>query len=371
MTINLDSFLTELQSEGRLDSQGKFTLDLGHAREKLARYLLENTEDVLLKLVQAGVAAGASKLSLESKSTHINFTMYGAVFPNRALAQILSYLLDEGQVSDSRALQHLAMAVNTAVTTRPTAIALAEWNGTRGTIYRWSKKGKEVAPWQPGRAAQPLAAFQLLRTAEEHKGNLWHLWSQRDIWSMLFGTKGGWDPDRLLLHQRAAWCPIPLLMNGKVMIESPLLTGIDRASQATATLLHKEEFRLPGAPDSPGIRTTTRRVKPMLADHEFPTGPCAAVITVGKESPKVQVPSLFDFTVDGVTVQSVPIYGAPKGTYVRAIAAADGYKTDITGLKLIQTDQQLYELSNRVLEHAARLFPGRQLGALPNLYLAR
>jgi hypothetical protein len=368
MSISLDDFLHDLQSEGQLDSKGQFTLDLGHAREKLARYLLEKTEDVLLKLVQTGVAAGANKLSLESKATHIKFTMHGAVFPPRSLGQVLNYLLGD-QEPDQRALRHLAMAVNTAVTTRPTAIALAEWDGHKGTVYRWSSKGKEVSPWRPGHTAQPQATFQLLRTPEEYKGNIWHLFSQRDIWSMIFGTKAGWDPDRLMLHERACWCPVPLYMNEKLMEEPTLLVGRDRATQIDTPLKHKSEYRLPCPPGSHGVRTTTRKLPPW-PEHQFPPGPWGAVLTAGREEAWVSVPSSLELTLDGVTVARSTILGLPKGTFVRAVAAADGYLTDPTGLKLTQ-DQQLAQLTSSLLEHAAQMFPPAQLGSPPHLHLSR
>ncbi|MBT9589238.1 hypothetical protein IV102_38280 [bacterium] len=369
MTISLDNFLQDLQSEGQLDSKGKFTLDMGHAKEKLAGYLLEKTEDVLLKLVQTGVAAGASKLELESKATHIKFTMHGAVFPPKSLGQILNYLLGENE-SENRALRHLAMAVNTAVTTRPTAIALAEWDGQKeGILYRWSSKGKETLPWRPGRTAQPLATFQLMRTPEEYKGNIWHLLSQRDILSMLFGTKRGWDPDRLMIHERGCWCPIPLYMNGRLMEESPLVIGRDRATHQDTNLKHKSEFRLPCGPGSQGVRATTRKVLPWPT-HEFPPGPYGAIITAGREDAWVEVPSYLELTLDGITLSRAKILGTPKDTFVRVVAAADGYKTDLPGLKLIQ-DQQLAQLTSWVLEHAAQMFPAAGLGNSPNLHLAR
>lgn len=369
MAITIESFLQDMQAQGELDSQGKFTLDMGHAKEKLAGYLLERTDDLLLKLVQAGVAAGSNRLDMESRASHIKFTMRGAVFPKGSLGQILNYLLGEQQ-DGNRALKHLAMAVNTAITTRPTAIALAEWNGNNGTLYRWSRKGKEVLPFA-AKTKEPLTTFQLLRTEQESWSAIWHMLGQRDILSMIFGTRRGWDADRLMVYDKACWCPVPLYMNGRLMDEAPLVIGEDKATRQETNLRHKSEYRLPCGPNSLGVRVTARKVQ-AWPQHEFPLGPWGAVITAGREDAWIQVPSKLELTADGVTLVRQSISGVPKGTFVRVVAAADGYETDLTGLKLI-TNEQLHQLTGWVLEHAAQMYTltDPPLGKLPNLYLSR
>lgn len=369
MAITIEDFLQDLQAGGQLDSQGKFTLDMGHAKEKLAGYLLERTDDLLLKLVQAGVAAGATRLDLESKASHVKFTMRGATFPKGSLGQILNYLLGEQQ-DGNRALKHLAMAVNTAITTRPTAIALAEWNGHNGTLYRWSRKGKEVLPFHC-KARDPLTTFQLLRTEQEWWSSFLHLLGQRDILSMVFGTRRGWDADRLMVYDKACWCPVPLYLNGRLMDEAPLVVGEDKATRQETNLRHKSEFRLPCGPNSLGVRVTARKVLPW-PQHDFPSGPYGAVLTAGREDAWISVPSKLELTSDGVTLVRQSISGVPRGTFVRVVAAADGYETDLTGLKLI-TNEQLYQLTAWVLEHASQMFimTDPPLGKLPHLQLAR
>jgi len=360
--------LEALQSEGELDSRGKFTVDLGHARERLANCLLEKTEDLLVKLVQAGVAAGANRLDLESKSTHITFTMYGAVFPKGSLGKILNYILGDSE-SEHRCLRHLAMAVNTAISTRPTAIALAEWDGKDGKLYRWTNQGKTVSPWTPSGAQTPLATFQLIRTPEEYRGNLLHMLFQRDLFSMFRGTKAGWDADMLMLHEKACWCPVPIHMNGRLMDEGYLAIGKERGTHEPLNLKHKSEYRLASKPLCGSVRITRREVLPWPG-HQFPQPPCGAILTGGPEQGKVSVSSLIHFTVDGVLAGTYSIGGIPKNSFIRAVVAADNQETDLTGLKLVGT-HELFSLGDWALQHASQMYPAAGLGAAPELYVNR
>lgn len=354
MTLSIDHFLQDLKSEGTLDSSGRFSVDYNKQKEKLTRFLLEKTEHLLLKLVQAGVAAGASRLDFDSKATQITFTMYGAQFSFPALGTVLQYLMEDQEAEPG--LRSLAVAVNTAVSTRPSAIALACWNGKEGQIVRWSSKGREITPWRPPKVAQPVTTFQLVRTESEYKFNIWHLLSQRDILAMLLGTKKGWDPDRLLLHDFACWCPVPIYMNGRLMEEVPLLVGRDRATLAETPVKHKAEHRIPASPGCRGIRCTTRALRPWPPDQTFPSGPIGAVITASKKENWLQLPSSIEFVLDGVTVGRQAISGTPDNCFVRIVADASMCQTDLNGLNLVYAHETTRQLTQNVLEQAAELF---------------
>ncbi|MCA9792723.1 MAG: hypothetical protein KC910_13040 [Candidatus Eremiobacteraeota bacterium] len=82
----LDRFLTHQQGRGELDSQGAFTLETRAALRKLARSSLPFAGAWAVKLVQAAVAAGASRLefSHHRAETRVEFVAQLEVEPELA-----------------------------------------------------------------------------------------------------------------------------------------------------------------------------------------------------------------------------------------------------------------------------------------------
>jgi len=365
MTLSLDTFLQDLQAEAQLDSHGQFTLNMEHARDKLAAYLLKKTDELLFKLVQCGVAGGASKMDMETKNTHVRFVFHDMVLAPREMGQILNYLLNS-DASHNRALTHLAAAVNTAVGTRPSAIALASWDGNRGHLVRWSSQGKETLDWTPPGGGRPQTVFQLIRTQAEWWDSIRHMFNQRDVFGMLFGWKTGWTADQEMVAERAAWCPVPIYMNGKLLPEVPLATGRDRSSQHEKVIIHNAEARLPSWLGCRGVRITQRKVQPW-PEMTFPAGPSAAVITAGEEQKRIQVPSTLELVNDGITVERKSIQGVPRDKFVRIVASADGYQSALAGFELTK-NEKYNQLITGLLDEAAALFPRAWPGSLPQLY---
>lgn len=89
----LEDVLEDLYGEGSFDSSGSFTLRADKAREKLARFQLENPFSYVVHFYSAGYMAGASsyRLSLGAWTSELEFQ--GATLPEHVLNDILSYLL--------------------------------------------------------------------------------------------------------------------------------------------------------------------------------------------------------------------------------------------------------------------------------------
>ena len=141
-----------MAGDGQLDSQGQFTLALAQAREKLAKFLLKSPQDYLLKLIQAGVAAGAQRLELKTGANRVLFRMHGN--------------------SDSRALRHLAIATHSAVQIRPTGISLATWDGRSGEKHHWTRKAEPVSPGNPGKVIRRVFKWRSRELVRKSCSNL-------------------------------------------------------------------------------------------------------------------------------------------------------------------------------------------------------
>ena len=227
--LSIECFLRGLAGEARLDSHGSFTLALAKAREKLARYLLSSPQDYLLKLIQAGVAAGAQRLELKTSTNRVFFKMRGVHYPSSQLLNIVDSLL-QGETQD-RALRHLAIAIHSAVQIRPQGVSLASWDGQTGQKHRWDQNGSTTEPWRPGRGEPSCVQVEIQRTASEVLWQLAHLVGKRDVLSMLVASRRGLDPDALLVLERASWCPVPLSLNGRWLPKPELGMSLGRSLQ--------------------------------------------------------------------------------------------------------------------------------------------
>ena len=301
--VSVDSFLQELSSEGRLDSAGKFTLSLEHAKEKLSEFLLKSTQDYLLKLVQAGVAAGARTLDLRSSTGSLSFSMHGVSFDPIDLENILTHLLQPGQGAQARALRHLAIAINTAITTRATGITLATWDGHKGQKIFWKAGGRSSQPWRPFRS-QPCVHFGVRRTVLESASQFWHLLGQRDIFSMLTGGRAGLDPDRQTVLDRAIWCPVPLALNGQ-WLPRPRLGPPRGAIFSRTQVLHSSWLPLDN-PEDPGIRRFHQQGMAWPWSRHFDTTSAGAV-NAGLQDSLSEATSQLNWVLDGVLVATQPI----------------------------------------------------------------
>lgn len=73
--MSLDSFLQEQKSEGKVDSEGQFTLDLSRAADKLAAFALPSEAHYLLKMVQVAhhLRADEIRVTVERFRTVVRF----------------------------------------------------------------------------------------------------------------------------------------------------------------------------------------------------------------------------------------------------------------------------------------------------------
>ena len=113
--FNLDSFLTQQEEEGLVDSSGDFSIDASAAARKLARFALPESNSWVLKLLQAAVGWEAISVLVRQSRRYTSFILVlpeDGDFPSRE--RLLATLLSS-EIGGPRAIQRLAMALRSLV----------------------------------------------------------------------------------------------------------------------------------------------------------------------------------------------------------------------------------------------------------------
>ncbi len=105
-----ERLLEELRAAGTIDSVGQFTVDQSKALDKLRRFQLQRPEDCILKLVQAAVEAGASRIDIEHPGDELRVLCYGVALELAELEDLWGPLM-----GGSGWRRSLAIGLNTAV----------------------------------------------------------------------------------------------------------------------------------------------------------------------------------------------------------------------------------------------------------------
>lgn len=109
-----DGLLDQLRSAGQIESEGRFTLDLARALEKLRDHRLAVPHEYALALLSAAVRSGATRFDVRPEPSQVEYEFDGEPFPRAELEGLLSHLLGGGvrpAVLDLAAGVHAAMAL--------------------------------------------------------------------------------------------------------------------------------------------------------------------------------------------------------------------------------------------------------------------
>lgn len=159
----MERLFSELRSEGRLDSQGHFTLDVAKALEKMGQFQLQDPRLYVLNLVAASVANGARFLRLESNQEGFGLECDGAGYTFEQLSEIFSSNFVQNDLA-RRSLQELAIGLFGTRKLAVKQMALESWNGSTGARMTILDGKLEIAklathPFED----QPLATRLTLR----------------------------------------------------------------------------------------------------------------------------------------------------------------------------------------------------------------
>ena len=188
----MEQLLAELQTDGRLDSSGVFTLDFVKASDKLREFQLAEPHLYILKLIQSAVASEATAVSIVTSGTTLQLSYDGLSIAPEQLEGLVNCLLDPLKVGAERQLVHLAVGLNSCLGCGVDQII--------------------VESWKDGQGAALVLTDQLQQTGRV-------VGKSRRSGTRLFLRKRGlplqqmFRPELEALAQRAVYCPIPITVN--------------------------------------------------------------------------------------------------------------------------------------------------------------
>lgn len=127
----LEHLFQELRSEGKLDSQGHFTLDVARALEKMRQFQLQDARLYVLNLVAASVANGARYIRLESTQEGFSLEADGEGYTFEQLSEIFSSVFIANDQS-KRSLQELAIGLFGTRGLQVKQLTLESWHADTG-----------------------------------------------------------------------------------------------------------------------------------------------------------------------------------------------------------------------------------------------
>ena len=121
----LDDLVADLHADAPLDARGEFSLDAEKAREKLRKFQLAVPEHYVLLLVEAAALRGASLVDLMVDSDDVYLRFDGDPFTAAELDDLYAAIFAESASPTIRARQRLAIAINAAMSMKPSFIKVA------------------------------------------------------------------------------------------------------------------------------------------------------------------------------------------------------------------------------------------------------
>lgn len=114
-TGNLDQFIAAFYEEGKLDSAGRFSLDLAGRAAKTALYQLTRPENFVLPLIMAAFEGGAPEISSRSLNQGFALRFGGQGYRSGELLRMLASLRNQAEDCPEPRLRYLVEALRLAM----------------------------------------------------------------------------------------------------------------------------------------------------------------------------------------------------------------------------------------------------------------
>lgn len=161
MADSLTQFLDQARASGKLESTGRFSLNVDRANHLLRDLQLADRSYYLLKLAQAAVVGEATWISYRLNYDRVEIYLRGGDLELFDTSEVLAALTQQEVLLGDSALSHLAVGLNAALATRPNAVEWTVWNAWRQERLRLDVQGTSLerlreAPWQGGQSGYSL-----------------------------------------------------------------------------------------------------------------------------------------------------------------------------------------------------------------------
>ncbi len=168
--MDIEHFLGAEKAAGTVDSEGAFTIDLLKARRKLGKFQFDDPSFYLLKIVQAAVSGGATRVDLRTTRESLSLC-FDSPAPVGDLETLLAAFANPLEAPEGP-LRYLAMGFNASLVSDPKEIRLAWWNGEEGSAL--TAIGEELSVTNaPPRPANAPAADHLTMFAIKKDKTAW------------------------------------------------------------------------------------------------------------------------------------------------------------------------------------------------------
>ncbi|MCA9794430.1 MAG: hypothetical protein KC910_21630, partial [Candidatus Eremiobacteraeota bacterium] len=157
----LAQFLDQARASGKLESTGRFSLNVDRANHLLRDLQLADRSYYLLKLAQAAMVGEATWISYRLSYDRVEIYLGGGDLELFDTSEVLGALTRQEVLLGDSALSHLAVGLNAALATRPTMVEWTVWNAWRQERLRLDTQGTSLerlsqSPWEGGQAGYCL-----------------------------------------------------------------------------------------------------------------------------------------------------------------------------------------------------------------------
>jgi len=346
--VDLARYLDEKGAEGKVDSEGSFSVNQAEAARQLARFALPDTYSWALKLVQAAIAYGCSEIKVTQERNTTTFffrpnSLEDIPTPNDVVQTIIS-----SDIGGDSPLQRTVLALRALVEQSDFSflLSLCREVSRCETLYAGHDFGLmgESERERLGNIVQPGIQIRvsLLRSSEGKTG--------RFLGGLLIGPRR----DVLLckeLIDKAYLCPIPLLVDGLrvnrlfthprfgfVEKRRPLVLGGVDCPKSTPVLSCPELER-----KEMSIHTDARRAERPYTGSTHHHAWYVLNVDLNENQEKIEGSRhiTIDWHRDGVVVQreKKPI-ALTSRCHLTIFLSAEGLQTDLTGFRLQETEEK-------------------------------
>lgn len=239
----LETYLDQLQREGELQSQGRFTVDFERALAKLGGMARQQVHRWVFFAVQAAVGFGAHKINLSANHRGVSVS-FETLRPSPALLDGRAFRTIEEKPDlrgSEAAEQNLRQALLWGRALEPRSFTMAVEGEHPGFLLQASAAGMEVSP-RPAREACPTTCSLVLLSFDA--GSNWTARLQAET------------------VYRLSFSPVPVILDGLVLSRGDSSSLLRNAGRRQGNVKLFERYVLDPDPSGPALAVLHPRLQP-------------------------------------------------------------------------------------------------------------